>query len=31
SIRSLGYMGFAVSDVAAWRSFLTQKLGLMEA
>nr|ART38395.1 G447 [uncultured bacterium] len=31
SIKTLGYMGFAVSDVAAWRSFLTQKLGLMDA
>ena len=31
SIKSLGYMGFSVKDVPAWRSFMTQKLGLMEA
>lgn len=30
SIKSLGYMGFAVKDVPAWRSFLTKKVGLME-
>jgi biphenyl-2,3-diol 1,2-dioxygenase len=30
SIKSLGYMGFAVKDVSAWRSFLTKKVGLME-
>lgn len=29
-IKSLGYMGFSVSDVPAWRSFLTEKVGLME-
>ncbi|WP_447847067.1 hypothetical protein [Pseudomonas aeruginosa] len=23
-------MGFSVSDVPAWRSFLTEKVGLME-
>lgn len=27
SIKSLGYMGFSVKDVPAWRSFMTQKLG----
>jgi 2,3-dihydroxybiphenyl 1,2-dioxygenase len=31
SVKSLGYMGFAVKDVSAWRAFLTQKLGLMDA
>nr|WP_231113367.1 hypothetical protein [Pandoraea pnomenusa] len=31
SIRRLGYMGFEVSDVRAWRSFATAKLGTMEA
>ena len=31
SIKSLGYMGCGVMDVPAWRSFLAQKLGLMEA
>lgn len=30
-IESLGYLGFAVRDVPAWRAFLTQKLGLMDA
>ncbi|HCF1525233.1 VOC family protein [Pseudomonas aeruginosa] len=29
-IKSLGYMGFSVSNVSAWRSFLTKKVGLME-
>jgi biphenyl-2,3-diol 1,2-dioxygenase len=29
-IKSLGYMGFSVSDVQAWRSYLTKKIGLME-
>jgi len=29
-IKSLGYMGFSVSDVPAWRSYLTKKVGLME-
>ena len=29
-IKSLGYMGFSVSDVPAWRSFLSEKVGLME-
>nr|BAA97253.1 BphC [Burkholderia sp. TSN101] len=31
SIKSLGYLGFAATDVAAWQKFLTQKLGLMDA
>jgi biphenyl-2,3-diol 1,2-dioxygenase len=31
SIKTLGYMGFAVEDPNAWHSFLTGKLGLMEA
>lgn len=31
SIQRLGYLGFEVSDVQAWRSFMTQKLGVMEA
>ncbi|TAM33259.1 MAG: 2,3-dihydroxybiphenyl 1,2-dioxygenase, partial [Rhodanobacter sp.] len=31
SVRSLGYMGFAVQDMAAWRSFMTSRLGLQEA
>mgnify|MGYP000500011468 CR=1 FL=1 len=30
NIKSLGYMGFSVSDVPEWRDFLTSKLGLME-
>ncbi len=30
-IKTLGYMGFAVKDVSAWRSFLAHKLGLMDA
>jgi biphenyl-2,3-diol 1,2-dioxygenase len=30
SIQRLGYLGFEVSDVPAWRAFLTQKLGVME-
>nr|UII03349.1 Biphenyl-2,3-diol 1,2-dioxygenase [Paraburkholderia sp.] len=30
SIKSLGYLGFGVRDVEAWRSYLTRKLGLME-
>lgn len=29
-IKSLGYMGFSVSDVPAWREFLANKIGLME-
>lgn len=31
SIQRLGYLGFEVSDVSAWRSFVTDKLGAMEA
>lgn len=31
SIKTLGYMGFAVKSIPAWHSFLTQKLGLMDA
>ncbi|PQP23588.1 biphenyl-2,3-diol 1,2-dioxygenase [Rhodococcus sp. ZPP] len=31
SVQRLGYMGFEVSDVQAWRSFTTEKLGAMEA
>lgn len=31
SIKRLGYMGFEVADVRAWRAFATTKLGLMEA
>lgn len=31
SVQRLGYLGFEVSDVQAWRSFMTQKLGVMEA
>src|SRR3546814_19881446 len=31
SIQRLGYMGFEVADVPAWRSFVTSKLGAMEA
>ena len=30
SVQRLGYLGFEVSDVQAWRSFMTQKLGVME-
>lgn len=30
SIQRLGYLGFEVTDVAAWRSFVTGKLGAME-
>jgi 2,3-dihydroxybiphenyl 1,2-dioxygenase len=30
SIQRLGYLGFEVSDVAAWRAFAAAKLGLME-
>ncbi|MDD4937110.1 MAG: biphenyl-2,3-diol 1,2-dioxygenase [Acidiphilium sp.] len=30
SIQRLSYLGFEVSDVAAWRAFATAKLGLME-
>ncbi|BBD79741.1 biphenyl-2,3-diol 1,2-dioxygenase [Aerosticca soli] len=30
SVRSLGYLGFAVKDVPAWRDFMTAKLGLQE-
>src|SRR5258705_2365947 len=30
SVQRLGYMGFEVSDVSAWRSFMTDKLGTME-
>lgn len=31
SVQRLGYLSFEVSDVQAWRSFMTQKLGVMEA
>jgi len=31
SVKNLGYMGFSVRDVPAWRSFMTRKLGLHEA
>ena len=31
SVERLGYLGFAVKDVPAWRRFLGQQLGLMEA
>ncbi|MCZ8379451.1 biphenyl-2,3-diol 1,2-dioxygenase [Mycobacterium sp. CPCC 205372] len=31
SVQRLGYLGFEVSDVQAWRSFMTEKLGAMEA
>lgn len=31
SVQRLGYLGFEVSDVQAWRSFMTHKLGAMEA
>lgn len=31
SVQRLGYLGFEVSDVPAWRTFLTQRLGVMEA
>ncbi|WP_149135067.1 biphenyl-2,3-diol 1,2-dioxygenase [Cupriavidus campinensis] len=31
SIQRLGYMGFEVADVPAWRSFMTGKLGAMES
>lgn len=31
SIKRLGYMGFEVADVHAWRSFATARLGVMEA
>lgn len=31
SIQRLGYMGFEVTDVPAWRAFATGKLGAMEA
>jgi biphenyl-2,3-diol 1,2-dioxygenase len=31
SVQRLGYLGFEVSDVPAWRSFMTEKLGAMEA
>lgn len=30
SIQRLGYLGFEVADVSAWRSFVTEKLGAME-
>lgn len=30
SIQRLGYLGFEVTDVSAWRSFVTDKLGAME-
>ncbi|MFP3562992.1 biphenyl-2,3-diol 1,2-dioxygenase [Paraburkholderia sp. SIMBA_030] len=30
SIQRLGYLGFEVTDVSAWRSFVTGKLGAME-
>lgn len=30
SIQRLGYLGFEVSDVNAWRAFATTKLGIME-
>lgn len=30
SVQRLGYIGFEVSDVAAWCAFMTDKLGLME-
>jgi biphenyl-2,3-diol 1,2-dioxygenase len=30
SIKSLGYIGFSVSDVSEWRNFLSNKIGLME-
>lgn len=29
-IKALGYMGFAVTDVPAWRQFMTKRVGLME-
>lgn len=31
NIKSLGYMGFTVSNVPEWRDFLSKKVGLMEA
>ncbi len=31
SVQRLGYLGFQVSDVAAWRSFATSRLGAMES
>lgn len=31
SIKRLGYMGFEVADVRAWRTFATARLGAMEA
>ncbi|WP_397517273.1 hypothetical protein [Rhodococcus sp. UFZ-B548] len=31
SVQRLGYMGFEVADVPAWRAFMTEKLGAMEA
>lgn len=31
SIKRLGYMGFEVADVRAWRAFATARLGAMEA
>lgn len=31
SVQRLGYMGFEVSDVPAWRAFATERLGAMEA
>lgn len=30
TIKSLGYMGFSVSNVSEWRHFLSKKVGLME-
>ncbi len=30
SVQRLGYLGFEVSDVSAWRSFVKNKLGAME-
>jgi 2,3-dihydroxybiphenyl 1,2-dioxygenase len=31
TVQRLGYLGFQVSDVSGWRSFMTDKLGAMEA
>lgn len=31
SIQRLSYLGFEVSDIAAWRAFAAARLGVMEA
>lgn len=31
TVERLGYLGFEVSDVLAWRDFMTEKLGAMES